>query len=149
MTLNPQNLFYSVYNGFYYIGNGLAVASITEDTPLDVLTILQSVGFNPAALSDSQIDEIVVILGQAENAAWCVIDLNADPVTVTAIDGIPSQPVNHRYNVEEADGIWYLPVHTQAENAYYSFNPATGAASKAFDVVGGEVSRFINLGNNH
>ncbi|MEM8893104.1 MAG: hypothetical protein AAGC88_00920 [Bacteroidota bacterium] len=111
------------------------------------MAILQSVGFNPTALTEAQLNEITVILGTSSNAAWSLIDLNAE--TVTAIEGIPLQDVNHRYNIEEADGIWYLPVHTESENAYYSYDPQTGTAAKAFDVLGGEVFRFINLGNNH
>ncbi|MEM6378234.1 MAG: hypothetical protein AAF705_08480 [Bacteroidota bacterium] len=146
-TLNPQNLFFSVYNSFYYIGNGKGIASVTSDTPAGLLEILASVNFNPTALNQDQLNEVQVIIGQSENAAWCLIDLNAQ--TVTAIDGIPSQSFNHRFTIEEADGLWYLPVKSSTENAYYSYDPATGATGKAFDVVGGEILRFANLANNH
>lgn len=146
-TLNPRNLVYRAFNGFYYIGDGKALASVTADTPVQVLAILASVNGDLRMLTQAQLVEIQMILNAAENAPWCVIDLNAK--TVTPIEGVPAQNVNHRFTISEFDGKWYLPVETSSEIAYYSYDPATGATAKAFDVVGGEIGNFINIANNN
>ncbi|MEL6560883.1 MAG: hypothetical protein AAFQ94_21995 [Bacteroidota bacterium] len=146
-ALNPMNLILKAFNSFTYIGNGMAISSVAVDTPAQAIAILASVGFNPAALSAEQQVQIQVILNEAENAAWSLIDLNAK--TVVPIEGIPSQNVNHRFTITEIDGKWYLPVETSSETAYYSYDPATGAAEKAFDLVGGEVGNFVNLESNN
>ena len=145
--LNDQNQFHRVYNAFTCIGNGKALVSVTRDTPSEINSILNGIDFKLSDLTQSQKGEIQVILNNAENAVWCVVDLEAK--SVTPISGIPAQNVDHRFIPTEFDGKWYLGIENSSEIAYYSYDPATGNGEKAFDVVGGSLSRLINLANNN
>ena len=146
-ALNDQNKFYRTYNAFTCIGNGKALVSVTSDTPDEINNIISAVDFKLDDLSQSQKGEIQVAINKTENAVWCVVDLEAK--SVTPISGIPAQNVDHRFIPTEFDGKWYLGIENSSEIAYYSYDPATGNGEKAFDVVGGSLSRLINLANNN
>ncbi|MEM6522756.1 MAG: hypothetical protein AAF693_03145, partial [Bacteroidota bacterium] len=95
--------------------------------------------------TEEEIAQVTNILFEAKNAQWSVLDLVNQ--TVTPITGIPSQsPVSFNIAVE-VDGVFYLTVQTEEENAYYRLDGTT--ATKAFDIVGGTIGRFYDLSKNN
>ncbi|MEM6829017.1 MAG: hypothetical protein AAF551_00785 [Bacteroidota bacterium] len=147
--LNSNNFFYRQYNSFFYIGNGEALVLVTADTPAEVNQIVIGAG-GIGNIGQEELVQINGILSTAENAVWCVLNVNQE--TVTPITGVPAQRIqgsNRRYTVTEFEGKWYMPVDNSSESAYYSFDPTSGTAVKAFDVTGGDLVDFINLANNN
>jgi hypothetical protein len=147
--LNPFNTFLPTMNGFTLMpnSNGMAIAKVNATTPQEAVDIVLSVGGNLALLTDSQIAQIFNILFTAESAFWCVLDVNNR--TVVPIQGIPAVGVFAVSDVFFHGDEVFIPVATSAENGYYRYNPTTGQASKAFEVVGADISQVINLSNNN
>ncbi|WKN42997.1 hypothetical protein [Tunicatimonas pelagia] len=149
LELNPQNVFLPTFNHFYVTGNGQAIARVNAETPQAAIDIVTAAG-GVQNLSDDQTQAILGILFSAASARWCILDLNAQ--TVTPITGIPPVTVFTRRDMFEHDGQFYLPVVVggeNAENAYYRYDPSTGAAEKAFDVTGADLVGVFNLANNN
>ncbi len=146
-TLNPANLFLSIFRGFYYMGNGQALALVATDTPQEAIDIVLAAG-GPQNLSPDEVQQVLDILFQAENGRWCLVDVNAQ--TVSIIDGIPAQSVFATTVTMELNGQYYVPVTTPAINALYRYDPGTGIAEKVFDLTaGGALVGIYNLANNN
>lgn len=147
LVANPSNTLLATFSGFKYFQNNQAFAIVATETPQALIDLVTSVGGNPANLSEAQVQQALGILFSAENGRWSVLDLQAQ--TVTPIEGVPNLSPFATSVILEANGQIYLPVTTDAENAYYSYDPATGQASKALDIVGGELIGIYNLANNN
>jgi hypothetical protein len=87
------------------------------------------------------------ILFTAESARWCVLDLVAK--SVTPITGIPNVGAFAAGGSFRHNGEIYLAVPTAGEQAYYRYNPDTGATTKAFNVSGGDLAGVYNLAENN
>ena len=145
LVADQTNQFFPTANGFFYMGNGLAVASVAIGTPQELVDYVVSLGGPQFLDTEEEIAQVTNILFEAKNAQWSVLDLVNQ--TVTPITGIPSQsPVSFNIAVE-VDGVFYLTVQTEEENAYYRLDGTT--ATKAFDIVGGTIGRFYDLSKNN
>ena len=137
-VLNPANILLPTFTGLRYIGNNKAVALVNATTPVEVLEYINSRP-DPQNLSPEERDQVFLILTGAASAVWCELDLEA--ITVTPIPNIPSLGIFDSGSVFTHDGEVYLPVVNEntPENAYYKYNPGTGASEKAFDVNGATI----------
>lgn len=147
LVANPSNTFFAPTGGFYYYQNNKAYALVATETPQALIDLIQSVGGNPANLSQEQIQQALTILFTAENARWSELDMQAQ--TVTPIEGIPSVSPFITDLIMEYNGKLYFPVTTPDVNALYELDPSTGQASKAFDVTGGALIGMYNLAQDN
>ena len=147
-VLNPSNILLPTFTGLNYIGNNKAVALVNATTPMEVLVYINSRP-DPQNLSPEETEEVFRILSEAASAEWCELDLEA--ITVTPIPNIPALGIFDSGYIFTHDGEVYLPVTNENtnENAYYKYNPASGAAEKAFDVTGATIDGIYNLANNN
>lgn len=145
-VLNPANIFFPHFNSFGYIGGTKGIAKVNSDVPQEAIDIVLNAG-GTQNLSQQQINQIFSILFSAETSYWCVLDLEAK--TVTPIAGIPPSGAFAHGFFFEHNGEFYLPVPTDSEDAYYRFNPTTGAAGKAFVVTGADLNGAYNLAENN
>ncbi|MEM6541631.1 MAG: hypothetical protein AAF634_10750 [Bacteroidota bacterium] len=135
IAVNPQNILLPFSNRFNYVGNNIAVALAVTVIPQSVLDIIASVGGNPANLTPQQLQQIQIILFTEEVGQWISINLETQEAEV--IQGIPRiGGFEEVFSVVIGDEV-YMSVRRASENAIYRYNPATGTAEKAFDVVGG------------
>ncbi|MEM1408679.1 MAG: hypothetical protein AAGG59_17990 [Bacteroidota bacterium] len=141
-TLNPANL---ALQNFYlekYIGNNKAIGTVAVDTPAEIFALLQERGGFENFTEEDQ-DLALSILFTAKNGAWCIFDLVDQTVEI-----IPGLPNISSFAVTSAllDGeIVYLPIASDENNEYYSYNINTGEVAKAFDVVGGTILSIHSL----
>ena len=145
VTLNPQNLLLPFFANFRFLESGKAIARVNSEIPQEALAIINDAG-GFANLTPEQIVQIQIILVETETGRWCEIDVDA--MTVTPIDGIPGTKPLDRATVFEYNGDAYLQVNTAAENAYYRWNPTTGAVAKAFVMTGVNSPIFFNIAND-
>ncbi len=145
-VLDPTNVFLPTFSGFNVLSDGTAFARVNSETPQAAIDIVLAAG-GVQNLSPDQIQQIFGILFTAESSLWCALDLEAK--TVTPIDGIPAVGIFAGGQMFVHNGEVYLPVTTTTENAYYKWNPSTGATSKAFEVTGADISGVYNIANNN
>ena len=147
-VLNPANVLLPTFSSLRYIGNNKAVALVNASTPPEVLEFIQSRP-DPQNLSPEEEMQAFAILEDAESAVWCELDLEA--LSVTPIPDIPAFGIFDSGDIFEHNGDIYLPVVAKNTmiNAYYRYNPSTGAAEKAFDVAGGDIQGVYNLANDN
>ena len=126
--------------------SGSAIALVNSEIPPEALQIIIDAG-GVNNLTPQQINEIQIIVFQAETAVWCEIDVDA--LTVTPIEGIPAVSPFAQGNTFEHDGDVFVPVFTDTENIYYRLNPTSGDVSRAFDLTGALVPSVFNLANNN
>ncbi|WP_375586876.1 hypothetical protein [Flagellimonas aurea] len=147
VILNPENVFLPMTYHLYVLENSTkAIAVVNTETPQEAVDIVLEAG-GLQNLSEDQINQIFYILYTTQSARWCELDLVAE--TVTPIEGIPDVGVFAIGNIFENEGSFYIPVNTPTEQAYYQWNPETGAASKAFDVTGANISSAFNIATNN
>lgn len=146
LVLNPENVFLPTFNTFKITAGTKAVARVNATTPQEAIDIVISAG-GIENLSDAQINQILDILFSAETARWCEIDLLAK--TVSPIDGIPAVGALTGGDIFRVGNIFYLPVPTTTEQAYYSFDITTGSSAKAFTISGADLSGGYNLSVNN
>ncbi len=148
-VLNPQNIFYPTVYGFKLIGNGKAIARVNIDTPQEAIELVTGAGGVSGVLGNQDVlDKVLKILFTAETAYWCELDLNAQ--TVTPLSGAPAMGANSGGSVIfEHNGEIYFPIVTATEQAYYKYTPGKPQATKAFAVIGADVSGVYNLANNN
>lgn len=146
LVANPGNTFFPATNTeLVYIGNGQALACVATTTPQELIEFINDIGGPQNLTTDELRNQALDILFRAENARWSILGL--EDQTVTAIEGVPSQsPVAAAYAIEQ-DGDYYLSVQTNEINAYYRYDGTN--ATKAFDVIGGNLGRFYNLSQNN
>ena len=146
ITLNPQNTLLPYFSKFTFLESGSAVALVNSEIPPEALQIIIDAG-GVNNLTPQQINEIQIIVFQAETAVWCEIDVDA--LTVTPIEGIPAVSPFAQGNTFEHDGDVFVPVFTDTENIYYRLNPTSGGVSRAFDLTGAFVPSVFILANNN
>jgi hypothetical protein len=145
-VLNPANFALPMFDNFFSIGGNRAIAKVNAETPQAVIDIVTAAG-GVQNLSPDQINQVLGILFTAESAQWCVLDLAAK--SVTPITGIPNVGAFAAGGSFRHNGEFYLAVPTSGEQAYYRYNPGTGAATKAFTVTGGDLAGVYNLAENN
>lgn len=145
-VLNPANFALPLFDNFTTIGGNRAIAKVNAETPQAVIDIVTQAG-GVENLSPDQINQVLGILFTAETSRWCVLDLVAK--TVRPISGIPAVGAFAGGGTFRHDGEFYLAVPTDAEQAYYRYNPNTDVATKAFTVTGGDIAGVFNLAENN
>ena len=123
-------------SSFSYIENNIALAVVNSGLPQGALDILEPVNFNLTALTFAQFGMLRAILASSPLGKICAIDVENQQVT--PITGLPLVNGYERIFMKKVGDEVYIPI--SAENAYYKYNPSTGVAEKAFDVVGGTVN---------
>ncbi|MGD1840437.1 MAG: hypothetical protein ACFB0B_06010 [Thermonemataceae bacterium] len=148
LVLNPENNFLPAFNVFSLVGGQKAIAKVNAFTPQEAIDFVTDAG-GVNNLSPEQLQEVFGILARAESARWCELDLETR--IVTRLEGVPTVGIFGFASTFIADGEVYMYVNRQAsgENAFYRWNPTTGEVSKAFDVIGAEISGIYNLSNNN
>ncbi|MEM7107937.1 MAG: hypothetical protein AAF519_06905 [Bacteroidota bacterium] len=135
LQVNPTNLLLPFSFSFNYIGNDLAVAFSVTSIPQSVLDLIESVGGDPRDLSEQQFLIALGLFNQEDSGNW--VKINVETRETEIIAGMPGQGgLGTAVSVVINDEV-YLSISKASENAFYRYDPVTGAVERAFDVVGG------------
>jgi len=145
-VLNPANVFLPTANTLYVTEGTKAILKVNSETPQAAIDIVLAAG-GVQNLTPNQRQQVLSILFSAESAKWCEIDLAFK--TVTPIAGIPQFGIFAATSVFRHNGDWYLAVVNSAEQAFYRYNPSTGAAERAFAITGADLTGIYNLAENN
>ncbi|MEM9328277.1 MAG: hypothetical protein AAGA85_21595 [Bacteroidota bacterium] len=141
-TLNPTNFALQNFYLEIYIGNNKALGTVAVDTPAELFQLIADRG-GIENLTQEDFQTALNILFTAKNGAWCLFDLAAQ--TVEVIPGIPSVSSFAVTGALRDGDVVYLPVASDENNEYYSYNINTGETALAFDVVGGSLLSIHSL----
>ncbi|MEM7106751.1 MAG: hypothetical protein AAF519_00900 [Bacteroidota bacterium] len=147
LAANPLNQLFPQTGQVYFLSNNRAVALVITEVPDGVIDLLQSVGGNPANLSQEQIDQAINLFFIEETGRWVELDLEAQ--TAAVITGLPLQGGFAQTFVAEINGLIYLSITSTTEDAFYTYDINTKQAQKAFDVEGGSIIGLYDLSQNN
>ncbi|MEM6736538.1 MAG: hypothetical protein AAF620_10770 [Bacteroidota bacterium] len=146
VVLDPT-LFLQVMRGFVYYQNGIAYAQIAFETPARVVDIITNVG-GIRNLTDDQIDEILFLLDNEENAGWVEVDLNAQQI-IRKVPGIPQLSTFAVTNVQFIDNVPHFVIKNSTVNAFYRYDPTMDQSEVVFSATGASLNSVIDLSANN